>query len=57
MPFCRDSVAKVCPYGIITTNRKSPIYQGLEDLPPAFSSFSIMKKKLAKTVITREVLR
>ena len=24
-PFWRASVAKVCPYGIITTNRKSPV--------------------------------
>mgnify|MGYP007111634669 CR=1 FL=1 len=25
-----------CPYGIITTNRKSPIYQGFEGFPSAF---------------------
>ena len=24
-PFFREKVAKVCPYGIITTNRKSPV--------------------------------
>ena len=28
-PLVRAWVAKVCPYGIITTNRKSPVYQGL----------------------------
>ena len=27
-PFCSAKVANVCPYGIITTNRKSPVYQG-----------------------------
>ena len=25
-PFCSAKVANVCPYGIITTNRKSPVF-------------------------------
>ena len=28
IPFSRDMVAKVCPYGIIRTNRKTHYYQG-----------------------------
>ena len=53
MPCCSESVAKVCPYGIITTNRKRPIYQGFEGFLSAFLSFSKIKKKLIKIVKPR----
>ena len=52
-PQSRRRLAQLCPYGIITTNRKSPIYQGLEGFPSAFLSFSKMKKKLTKVVKIR----
>lgn len=31
-PFCRASVANVCPYGIIRTNRKALAVQGVGGL-------------------------
>ena len=46
--LCRDRVAKVCPYGIITTNRKSPVYQGFSVIWQGFSSFSKPKNRAAK---------
>ena len=39
---------KVCPYGIITTNRKSPVYQGFSVIWQGFSSFSKPKNQAAK---------
>ncbi|MDE6996659.1 MAG: hypothetical protein K2P04_02120, partial [Oscillospiraceae bacterium] len=30
IPFSRDMVAKVCPYGIIRTNRKTLAVQGVD---------------------------
>ena len=41
-------VAKVCPYGIITTNRKSPVHQGFSVIWQGFSSFSKPKNRAAK---------
>ena len=35
-PGSTAAVEEHCPYGIITTNRKSPIYQGFEGFPSAF---------------------
>ena len=35
-----SSEAQLCPYGIITTNRKSPVYQGFSVIWQGFSSFS-----------------
>ena len=40
--------AKVCPYGIITTNRKSPVFQGFSVIRQGFSSFSNPKNQAAK---------
>ena len=37
-----------CPYGIITTNRKSPVYQGFSVIWQGFSSFSKPKNRAAK---------
>ena len=48
MPFCKARVAKVCPYGIITTNRKSPVFQGFSVIRQGFSSFSNPKNQAAK---------
>ena len=36
------------PYGIITTNRKSPVYQGFSVIWQGFSSFSKPKNRAAK---------
>ena len=47
-PFWKASVAKVCPYGIITTNRKSPVFQGFSVIRQGFSSFSNPKNQAAK---------
>ena len=41
-------IALVCPYGIITTNRKSPVYQGFSVIWQGFSSFSKPKNRAAK---------
>ena len=38
----------LCPYGIITTNRKSPVYQGFSVIWQGFSSFSKPKNRAAK---------
>ena len=38
----------LCPYGIITTNRKSPVYQGFSAIWQGFSSFSKPKNRAAK---------
>ena len=37
--FYSVSVAKVCPYDIITANRKSPVYQGLQVYGKVFHPF------------------
>ena len=42
------TLAPVCPYGIITTNRKSPVYQGFSVIWQGFSSFSKPKNRAAK---------
>ena len=47
-PFSISSVAWVCPYGIITTNRKSSVYQGFSVIWQGFSSFSEPKNRAAK---------
>jgi len=47
-PLVRAWVAKVCPYGIITTNRKSPVFQGFSVIRQGFSSFSNPKNQAAK---------
>lgn len=39
---------QLCPYGIITTNRKSPVYQGFSVIWQGFSSFSKPKNRAAK---------
>ena len=41
-------VALLCPYGIITTNRKSPVYQWFSVIWQGFSSFSKPKNRAAK---------
>jgi len=41
-------VAQECPYGIITTNRKSPVFQGFSVIRQGFSSFSNPKNQAAK---------
>jgi len=51
--FASRSEAQLCPYGIITANHKSQMYQWFDDFPPAFSFFSKMKKKLIKIVKLR----
>ncbi len=43
-----SSVAEVCLYGIITTNRKSPVFQGFSVIRQGFSSFSNPKNQAAK---------
>ena len=45
VPAAICKVAFVCPYGIITTNRKSPVYQGLSVIWQGFSSFSKPKNR------------
>ena len=47
-PTSTARVANVCPYGIITTNRKSPVYQGFSVIWQGFSSFSKPKNRAAK---------
>ena len=47
-PTSTARVANVCPYGIITTNRKSPVYQGLSVIWQGFSSFSKPKNRATK---------
>ena len=47
-PICSFSEALQCPYGIITTNRKSPVYQGFSVIWQGFSSFSKPKNRAAK---------
>ena len=48
--FRRDTYQqlKECPYGIITTNRKSPVFQGFSVIRQGFSSFSNPKNQAAK---------
>ena len=41
------SEADMCPYGIITTNQKSPIFQGFSVIRQGFSSFSKPKNLAA----------
>ena len=47
-PISTSRLAWLCPYGIITTNRKSPVYQGFSVIWQGFSSFSKPKNRAAK---------
>ena len=52
-PFCRERTAKVCPYGIITTNRRNPVFSmGLEVSSLVFDPFPTQKssRELCRTV-------
>ena len=47
-PISTNRLAWLCPYGIITTNRKSPVYQGFSVIWQGFSFFSKPKNRAAK---------
>ena len=47
-PWLSKRLAQLFPYGIITTNRKSPVYQGLSVIWQGFSPFFKPENRAAK---------